>query len=453
MVKRDVNDVRVYRATFKNAKNVLEEVCRCRVVDRKVLYNTLGISRVMLINTIPPLFDMGLIDHAGKWHSSISITPDGRKVLELLNGGNKVALRDFMLDQIRLSPSMVEAHRFLKGNPYADYVAVGQHVTDFFNKEYKHKVFVKNIGRSYVNLLYGFGVSDSKPFTRVIAHEGKFLPRIFGEMIISEVGRFVDGKIKMPFEVSDSNSKKSRKRTEYKSMEDLGIVEQVDTELFKLTPVGKCLMEVANTSRQVELMREILIANEQVSDIMRLIEEQGGDMTEETVGDVIKLYNGANWKRETANMYGRRFLSWLRMAGMLNPGKGALHKAVADVGEAVENAIPRGVPDLSFAPALTPAVTPVSSVDGGGLNRLALLLLKFLAQPDGMYDDPVLKQEIRDSVDELRDFSSNEVVFRQMEVLLEMGFKHNDIECISGVARDVVEMSGKKLQEGVYAIT
>lgn len=454
MSKRSNNDVRVYNTTFNNAKQALEEICKREIVDRKVLYNAIGISRVVLIKTLAPLFDLGFIDHAGKWHASLAITPEGRQVLNLLQGDDKEALRRFMLGQIPRSPSMLEAYRFLVENPYADYFTVGQHVTEAFGKTYKEKILIKNIGRSYVNLLHGFGASDCKPFTRVIAHEGKFLPRIFGEMIITEIERFTDDEPVMPYEPSASRYKRSRKRTEYKSLVELGISYQVDNELFKLTPVGKRLKEGANTPEQVRLMRGIITSNENVSNILRMIREQDAGYTEDEVGDILEQYNKEKWKNDTKKVHARRFLSWLRMAGMLDLGKGS---APPEVVEEIMHMGTLGTPGSSDVPEIMDklggmALAPPSDsaayatcVAGEGLNRLNLLLLKVLTRPGDWSDDVNLKGELLAVVDELKSSASGGMVFKQMGVLIEMGFKHRDIECIAGVARDVVEMGDKGL--------
>ena len=296
---------------------------------RKEISQKASLSLSVLSETLPITKRLGLLGKRLGNHKYF-LTPLGKEIIEDIKKEEEEKLAPLGRELIKKSKVLEEGYKILTEKENLTYDELGLRLAEKFGKKWNHPFTYRAVGRSCVDILSSFHLIKKDVRRDKEGKEGRARRGYFGKqrhenVLIPTAGTaFIFSTLKTLRKDGGNDISlllnTQRKKENFKSLVDLGIVEHVGENKFELTEVGKQLKNAIGTNRENKVFRTILLKYPPVLGTINVLKEGEEEFSILDLANAIKKYNNSDWTNETGRSYAYKFLSWLKKADVIENG-------------------------------------------------------------------------------------------------------------------------------------
>jgi predicted transcriptional regulator len=276
-------------------------------------------------NAIPIMAEMGFVYRGN--NELIGITSKGKEFIESFNNNDTEKIKNYAEQILEKSNILRYAKKILDENQNISMKDFGRKLADELkipqNKRWKNDTTFAMVGRSCWSILGGLRLIEYIPQRRsrsnINRFQNKIMPYASIVLIIEMLNKFNtdDNIYQVPSE--ELTQYQRQRQTDYlNTMIMLGLVNRIpgNDYLYELTFDGIKLKESQFTLEHAKTLKNILLKNIHVHEIIKTIHNNYTKIDAIDVGTVLEGYNQTNWSDGTKEAYGHNFINWLIVAGI-----------------------------------------------------------------------------------------------------------------------------------------
>ena len=292
-----------------------------REIDTKELSSLMECSLSNINNIIPTLRLLKLAEIKG---GKISITSEGMEFIRALNAGEIEKARKIVRKGIEQSEALQFVKSLLEARVQLTGEEIGRALADRFGKKWKAIASYRTYGNSCASIIgfagfgtYHDGVLSLKSSTTQ-ARVGLYAPEVGFKSIIRLLkGLYSLKRSRIPDLAKKLGVKESRIASEISVCVLLGLVGKDATGAYQITDVGSRLIDpLLPREERARVFRECLLSSP-YGDLILKIAERKRELTYEDFGEGLAYILRRNWTALTKKLYGKKFVSWLNAAGLI----------------------------------------------------------------------------------------------------------------------------------------
>jgi len=285
-------------------------------MSREELSRKTNLGKSLLSNSIPILKELELINSFGSVKGDLlHLTPNGELLAICLKKDDKVILKDLTQNVLNKSKVLRKAYLLLISNINLTPYELGVKLAEEFGKKWDTRSTYGAVGRSCIEILRGFGLIDYKikrgKQHRFKVRDYRLIPTASANKIFSILSR-IDNIVEIPSEII----KTQKEQEQFKTLVDLKLVENIGNRTFRLSELGRKLKREIENGNGSEVFRDAILRHKPSVDAIAKLKEKGV-FNWKVVGEVIEEINEEQYKEVTRNDYGKKFLSWLKRANIV----------------------------------------------------------------------------------------------------------------------------------------
>ncbi len=436
--------------TFNYGRKTLELLLEFGKLNRGELIEKIELGPSVVANNLPILKELKLIEYFGYRDSNIALTDYGKDFIYSLQGFENKKLKkdvfnDFVLNHILInSKALTEAYIILRGQNNITFNKLGHRIAEASGKKWVHEASYTHVGRSSVDYLRGFVLINGLKGTvmRKRKRQG-FRPSLGVNSIVNKIKTYSTNRSYPIYSNYDKVGVKSRRLSDANLLSDLNLIRRTDGLNYKLTSLGLKLKKAIDTPDESRVFREIILRNGDVSRVFDNIRNFNGKFGWKDIGEILEEYNDAQWGNVTLRVYGTKFLSWLKLAGLVeeNHERG---KYIISFKEPIQGKIPVEIGEEHKAPIKQEKTKAITSPNGDFLTNLSIFsqhLNRILIELDNWNQDTVLEKDMLSTLEKMSKFGLDDfrlqIIIDQITFLVEKGFEDNDLNCIRSTAKSI----------------
>ncbi|MCD6537392.1 AAA-associated domain-containing protein [Candidatus Bathyarchaeota archaeon] len=292
-----------------------------REIDTKELSTILGCGLSNLNNITPTLSLLGLAEVK---NGKIAITSNGMELIRALNVGEIEGAREIIRKGVEQSEALQFVRSLLEARGQLTGEEIGRALADRFGKRWKTIASYRTYGNSCASIIsfagfgiYRDGVLSLKSLTPQIKI-GLYAPEIGFKSIIRLLKElYSTKKSRVPDLARKLSVKESRVSSEISVCVLLGLVSKDATGVYQITEAGSKLIDpLLPEEEKAIVFRECLLSSP-YGDLILKIAEKKKELTYEDFGEGLAYFLNRNWTALTKKLYGKKFVSWLSAAGLI----------------------------------------------------------------------------------------------------------------------------------------
>ena len=285
------------------------------------LASLLGCS-VSNINNVSPT--LGLLGLTNSEKGLISITNNGLEFIRAHNSGELEKAKEIIRKGVEESEALKFVKSLLETRVQLTGEEIGRALSDRFGKKWKNVLSYRTFGNSCASIVgfagFGFyhdGVLSLKPIT--VKAEGELYPPEVGFHPIIELLNAL-----YPFERAKGSDlakklkiKEGRIASELSVCVTLRLVEKDARGGYKITEMGRKLVDpLLSEAIKAQVFKECLM-NSPYSHVIMQLSQADKELTYEAIGESLAFLLRRDWTSLTKKIYGRKFVTWLNVAALV----------------------------------------------------------------------------------------------------------------------------------------
>jgi DNA-binding MarR family transcriptional regulator len=293
------------------------------------LADAIQIKSNSISNMLPILKDLAIIERKAPVRGYLVFTMKGRELVKNMMINNKENVKSIFKDLLPNSQTLIYANQILNSlEPNKDITnkELGKKVYNHFGRKGKSDIYYKVIGRSLIGIINLF-TNGLQTISKKRKNFGSpIIGIIRAEMTKERMIRVINESNEngiIDFEIIDPKLK-PKTIVEISNLVDLHLIELISDYKFQLTDLGLRLKESEklDNEKKMSAFQEVLIKNKACVEVINRIKNEGYEKVDrEIVSRIINNVNGLNWKTGTMMSHGRKFLNWLKNAGLVEETK------------------------------------------------------------------------------------------------------------------------------------
>ena len=292
-----------------------------REIEAKELSSLLGCRLSNINNIIPTLRLLRLAEVKNR---KISITSEGMEFIRALNAGEIEKAREIVRKGIEQSEALQFVKSLLETRVQLTGEEIGRALADRFGKKWKTIASYRTYGNSCASILgfAGFGIYHdgvlSLKSSATQARVELYAPEVGSKSIIRLLKELYSLKrSRIPDLAEKLGHKEGRVASEISVCVLLGLVSKDATGAYQVTEVGSRLIDpLLPREEKARVFRECLLSSP-YGDLILNIAKKRKELTYEDFGEGLAYILRRNWTAPTKKLYGKKFVSWLRAAGLI----------------------------------------------------------------------------------------------------------------------------------------
>lgn len=301
-----------------------------------------GTSVSNIENAIYTLKLLGFAEYKKK---TIFLTEHGMTFINSINSGKDDEARKILQAVIEQNEVLSFVKSLLESRSQLSGEEIGRALSERFNRKWKNIVTYRNYGNSCASILgfagvgfYHDGVISVKPLT-MKAETELYAPEVGFKPIIGILRGLRSFRRARSSEIAKKlKIKKSRLSSELTVGVALGLIEKGPTGSYQITSRGSTLIDPTFTKEEkMRAFRECLF-NSPYSDLIRKFTAAVKGFSPEDIGEYLSFELRRDWTRMTKKIYGKKFLTWLKAAGLVEKVSAKKYRVLTkEVPKKVEN--------------------------------------------------------------------------------------------------------------------
>jgi len=418
-----------------------------------------------LSNTLPIMREMGIIYAEGKRKPKYRITSDGERLLRAVDANEMDELRRIGSTLIERSEILNETYYLVKNRGQSSPEEMGHLIAERLNIKWKGEITYKNVGRTCLSILAGFGLAKYKPKrTRGkkygIEQHSKLVPLTHMNQITILLKCFdVDKVIDFDAQLL-SKKEKERMMAKFKALIDLDLVKHIDNKVFGLSEHGIELKNSKDEDEERNQFRKILMRYKPLADFVEFLVNKNRKWSAIEMGKEIEEYNETVGQVDsTRKFYGGNLISWLKKAGIIEEndewGKYRITRSFFEIykrEKTVKGHSLDKIPSAERSVRQTPLISEKTKINDGlsvKLDPIRTQMLKILSDPQRHLTDPQSRDVLINSLDKLSSEIKEEwqtgSIFALLKHLAIIAYKHGDEEALRKIAQEIVNITEKSI--------
>ncbi|MGB9760779.1 MAG: hypothetical protein ACPLZG_13195, partial [Thermoproteota archaeon] len=327
--------IETLRAIYKNGlKEItisnLASLLGCSVSNINNVYPTLNVLNLAITNK-----------------RLITITNEGMEFISAYDSGDLKKAREIIKKGVEHSEALKFVKSLLKTRVQLTGEEIGRALSDRFNRKWKNVVSYRTFGNSCASIIafagFGFyqdGVLSLRPAT-IKAELELYPPEIGFRPIIQLLNALHPFARAKSYDLAKKlKVKAGRIASELSVCITLGLIEKDSTGSYKITDMGRKLVDpLLSEDRKSQIFRDCLMNSPYASVILQL-SQTDKELTYQDIGESLAYLLRRDWTNLTKKIYGRKFISWLKAAKLvekIGPNKFKLNVSeIQKVKEALE---------------------------------------------------------------------------------------------------------------------
>jgi len=307
-------------------------------------------GRSSVANALPTLTLLKLIEY-NKKEKKVSLTEEGRKFRVALISEDYKKAREIIKSIIDELELFIFIKGLLERKGSLTIEEIGKEIAFKYNKMWRNPVTYRAYGSACASILgfVGYGIYERGVLRRgeISVEKEKKLPSPYLSLnkiikILKEIG---NEEVDLHTLSKRLNTHENRLGAELSVCVELGVIERLAPGKFILTKKGEKLIDPLNTHRKSEIWKEILLKS-RYRRIIALLSNKEFDFNE--LGKILQHHFGGKWREEkTINTFAKKFLNWLRGAGILEEEDGK-YKLVGEIEPLEEHVKEKISPGVAF---------------------------------------------------------------------------------------------------------
>jgi hypothetical protein len=280
-----------------------------------------GTSISNIENAIYTLKLLGFVEYQKK---VILLTEQGMTFINSITSGKDDQAKQILRSVIERNEVLSFVKSLLESRSQLTGEEIGRAISERFNRKWKSLATYRNYGNSCASILgfagigfYQDGILSVKPLTmkaemELYAPEVGFKPILKILRGLHSFRRARSSEIAKKLEI-----KKSRLGSELAICVTLGLIEKDATGSYRITNRGSALINPTLTKEEkMRTFRECLI-NSPYADLIEKFTVAFKEFNHQDVGEYLSFELRRDWTPMTKEIYGKKFLTWLKAAGLV----------------------------------------------------------------------------------------------------------------------------------------
>lgn len=290
-------------------------------------------GRSNVANALPTLTLLKLIEY-NKKEKKVSLSERGRKFRVALTTEDYKTAKEVIKSIIDELELFIFVKGLLERKGSLTIEEIGKEIAFKYNKIWRNPVTYRAYGSACASILgfVGYGVYERGVLRKgeISVEKEKKLPSPYLSLnkiikILKEIGNEEGDLHTLSKKL---NTHENRLGAELSVCVELGVIERLAPGKFILTKKGEKLIDPLNAHRRGEIWKEILLES-RYKRIIALLNNKELDFQE--LGQILQHHFGGKWREEkTINTFAKKFLNWLREAGILEEEEGK-YKLVEEI--------------------------------------------------------------------------------------------------------------------------
>jgi len=303
-----------------NLLNILYKK-RAREIKASDVAATTGTSVSNIENAIYTLKLLGFVEYKRK---TIFLTEQGLAFINSITSGNSDEAKRILQTVVEQNEVLSFVKSLLESRSRISGEEIGRAISERFNKKWKNIATYRNYGNSCASILgfagigfYQDGILSVRPLT-MKAETELHAPEVGFKPILKILRGLHSFRRARPSEIAKKlEIKKSRLGSELAICVILGLIEKDATGSYRITNKGSALINPTLTKEEkMRTFRECLF-NSPYSDLIEKFTAAFKEFSYQDVGEYLSFELRRDWTPMTKEIYGKKFLTWLKAAGLV----------------------------------------------------------------------------------------------------------------------------------------
>jgi hypothetical protein len=270
------------------------------------------------------IFTLKLLGFADYKKKTIFLTEQGMKFINSISSGKEDVAKQILRSVAEQNEVLSFVRSLLESRSQLSGEEIGRAISERFNRKWKSIATYRNYGNSCASILgfagigyYSDGILSVKPLT-IKAGMELHAPEVGFGPILKILGGLHSFRRARPSEIAKKlGIKKARISHELAICTILGLIERDATGSYRITKTGSTLINPTLTREEkTRTFRESLLESP-YSELIRKFTVSVKEFTSQDLGEYISFELRRDWTSMTKKLYGKKFLTWLKAAGLV----------------------------------------------------------------------------------------------------------------------------------------